>query len=158
MTWSNDKDSPGMNPTGPSTSEGHWEHYEHMADIGVCGVSQTLAGAFEQAALAMTAVITDPAGVHDREKIVIDCEAPDIELLLVDWLNALVYEMSTRKMLFSRFQVCIEQNHLHALAWGEKVNPQVHEPAVEIKGATYTTLRVSQRSDGNWQAQCVVDV
>lgn len=129
-----------------------------MADIGVCGVSQTLTGAFEQAALAMTAAITDLSRVHANEEIEIDCEAPDLELLLVDWLNALVYEMSTRKMLFSRFQVSIDQNHLHARAWGEKVNVQVHEPAVEIKGATYTTLQVRQRGDGNWQAQCVVDV
>lgn len=129
-----------------------------MADIGVCGVSQTLTGAFEQAALAMTAAITDLSRVHANEEIEIDCEAPDPELLLVDWLNALVYEMSTRKMLFSRFQVSIDQNHLHARAWGEKVNVQVHEPAVEIKGATYTTLQVRQRGDGNWQAQCVVDV
>ena len=33
---------------------------------------------------------------------------PDDELLLVDWLNALIYEMATRRMLFGRFDVTIE--------------------------------------------------
>jgi tRNA nucleotidyltransferase (CCA-adding enzyme) len=33
-----------------------------------------------------------------------------------------------------------------------------HEPAVEIKAATYAELTVTQRPDGAWVAQCVVDV
>ena len=50
-----------------------------------------------------TAVITDLESVAPTQSVPIVCEAPDDELLLVDWLNALVYEMATRKMLFSRF-------------------------------------------------------
>ena len=40
-----------------------WEHYEHGADIGVRGFGATKAEAFEQAALAMTAVVADPAAI-----------------------------------------------------------------------------------------------
>ena len=65
-----------------------WEHYPHEADIGVRGIGATREQAFEQAALALTAVVTDPAGVAAHEALAIDCEAPDDELLLVDWLNA----------------------------------------------------------------------
>ena len=61
--------------------------------------------AFEQAALAMTAVISDPAAVEPRDRITIDCEAADKELLLAEWLNSLVFEMATRSMLFSRFAI-----------------------------------------------------
>ena len=136
----------------------YWEHYEHGADIGVRGVGPTKAQAFEQAALALTAVITDPAGVAARDTVEIRCEAPDDELLLADWLNALVFEMAVRRMLFSRFSVRIEDGRLTALATGEPTSPERHRPAVEVKGATLTTLRVARADDGRWTAQTVVDV
>jgi tRNA nucleotidyltransferase (CCA-adding enzyme) len=88
----------------------------------------------------------------------ISCEAPDDELLLVDWLNALVFEMATRRMLFARFEVHCDDHRLHGRAWGEKVDVARHQPAVEVKGATLTCLRVGQQIDGMWSAQCVVDV
>jgi len=89
--------------------------------------------------------------------VTIACEAPDDELLLVDWLNSLIFEMSTRKWLFGRFAVRIDGHRLTATAWGEPVDRERHQPAVEIKGATYTALRVA-RENGQWIAQTVVDV
>lgn len=136
----------------------HWQHFPHGADIGVRGIGPTLAAAFEQAALAMTAVVTDPAGVVPREAVDVQCEAPDNEMLLVDWLNALVLEMAARHMLFARFEVNLEGHRLHGTAWGETVDPARHQPAVEIKGATYTELRVREDESDRWLAQCVVDV
>ena len=134
-----------------------WEHYPHEADMGVRGFGATKAEAFEQAALAMTAVISDPAAVEPRDRITIECQAPDEELLLTEWLNSLVFEMATRHMLFSRFAIRLEGTHLSAQAWGEHTDVVRHHPAVEVKGATYTTLRVA-RQDGGWLAQTVVDV
>jgi SHS2 domain-containing protein len=135
-----------------------WEHFPHEADVGVRGLGATPETAFEQAALALTAVVTDPATVTPAEAVHLACEAPDQELLLVDWLNALVYEMATRSMLFSRFQVRLEGRRLDAIAWGERLDVVRHRPAVEVKGATYTALKVTRQADGTWLAQCVVDV
>jgi SHS2 domain-containing protein len=134
-----------------------WEHFEHGADVGVRGFGASKAEAFEQAALALTAVIAEPATVEAREAVAIECEAPDEELLLAEWLNALIYEMATRKMLFSRFAVRIHGTRLSAEARGEPVDVARHHPAVEAKGATYTALRVA-REGGEWVAQTVVDV
>jgi SHS2 domain-containing protein len=134
-----------------------WEHFPHGADMGVRGFGATKAEAFEQAALAMTAVVTDTTGVEARETVRVACEAPDDELLLAEWLNSLIYEMATRKMLFSRFAVQIDGTRLSAQAWGERADVARHHPAVEIKGATYTALRVA-RDDSGWVAQTVVDV
>jgi len=139
-------------------SQPAWEHFYHMADIGVRGRGETLAQAFEQVAIAMTAVVTEPERIQPLQAIDVSCDAPDQELLLVDWLNALVYEMATRKMLFSRFEVTVQEQQLTARAWGEKIDIARHEPTVEIKGATYTELKVAQLTDGTWMAQCVVDV
>lgn len=135
-----------------------WEHFEHDADIGVRGCGASVAQAFEQAACALTGVVTDLDRVRPQTGIRLRCSAPDLELLLADWLNALIYEMSTRRMLFSRFEVQIQDGQLQAMAWGEDVDTVRHQPAVEIKGATYTALSVSQDAQGQWCAQCVVDV
>jgi len=136
---------------------GRWEHFEHEADIGVRGFGLTLGEAFEQAALALTAVITDPERVAQKDAVRIECSAPDVELLFADWLNSLIFEMATRHMLFARFDVGIDGTELRATAWGEPIDPVRHQPAVEVKGATYTGLRVTREGE-RWIAQTVVDV
>ncbi|MHC4648829.1 MAG: archease [Planctomycetota bacterium] len=116
------------------TEKTGWEHFPHQADIGVRGWGLTIEQAFEQVAVALTAVITEPDKVRPAQKVEIQCNAQDRELLLVDWLSSVLYEMATRKMLFSRFEVNIGKNHLTAAAWGQQI---------EIS---------------TWVAQCVVDV
>lgn len=135
-----------------------WEHFEHQADIGVRGIGPSREAAFAQAALALTAVITPLAGVAARRRIDLHCEAADDEALFVAWLNALVYEMAVRRMLFSRYRVAIDQGRLRASAWGEPISVMRHRPAVEVKGATFTALRVAPCEGGGWLAQTVVDV
>jgi tRNA nucleotidyltransferase (CCA-adding enzyme) len=135
-----------------------FELFPHGADVGVRGTGDSLEAAFEGAARALTAAITDPDSVRPNEAVEIACSAPDNELLLVDWLNALVYEMATRDMLFRCYSVRISDGRLKATARGEAVDVARHAPAAEVKGATYTELRVRQDADGHWSAQCVVDV
>jgi SHS2 domain-containing protein len=139
-------------PTPPA-----WTHFSHDADIGLVATGPTKADAFRQAAFALTAVITDPARVRPVDAVAIDCAAPADDLLLVDWLNALVFEMATRGMLFGDFEVEIDDGTLRATAWGEPVDVERHEPAVEVKGATLTALAVTSSEEG-WRVQCVVDV
>ncbi len=136
---------------------GHWEHFSHMADIGIRGVGASIDEAFAQAAIALTATITEPTTVRVEESVQLDFSSPDRETLLYDWLNALIYEMAVRRILFSHFQVHINDCRLQAQAWGERVDRARHQPAVEVKGATYTELRVAEE-DGTWIAQCVIDV
>ena len=126
--------------------------------MGVRGVGVTKEEAYEQAAVALTAVVTDPRDVAPLEEIDVECEAPDDELLLAEWLNALIYQMSTRRMIFARFEVRFDGHHLSGKAWGEPVDVGRHSPAVEVKGATYTQLKVARDETGAWLAQLVVDV
>ena len=132
----------------------------HGADIGVLGYGSTREQAFEQAALAMMAVSFDLPSLQAEERVVVSCEdgAPDDEILLLDWLNAVIFAASTRCMAFSRFAVQIDEGRrLDASAWGERIDLERHHPAVEVKGATMTALAVRYRGD-IWVAQCVVDV
>lgn len=135
-----------------------WSHFPHSADVGVRGIGRTLAEAFEQAGVALFAAATDLSSVGRSVVVDIQCNAPDYRLLLVDWLNALIYEASVRKAVFAHFEVHIAGHRLVGRAWGETIDQRRHLPAVEPKGATLTELKVEQAEDGTWLAQCVVDV
>ena len=139
-------------------SAAYWEHFPHPADMGVRGVGPSLDAAFEQAALAMTAVTIDPAVIVPSEPVEIRCDEQDEELLLVAWLGALIYEMDTRRMVFGRFEVHVDAGRLTATAWGEGIDQHRPDLLVEVKAATYAELAVRRRHDGLWVAQCVVDV
>ena len=141
----------------PIAEKAKWEHFPHDADMGLRGFGATAAEAFEQAGQALTAIVTQ-AEVEPAIPVEVRCEAPDLELLFVDWLNAIIYEMAVRRMLFGRFTVRIENMRLAGTLWGEPVDVARHAPACEPKGATYTALRVAVDERGLWSAACVVDV
>lgn len=135
-----------------------WEHFSHSADIGVRGWGRTPDQAFEEIAMALTRIVTG-AEVRLLNEVTVTCQAPDLELLLVEWLNAIIYEMAVRRMLFGRYVVTIDGlRRLRGTLWGEPVDVARHAPAVEPKGATYTCLSVTHEPEGCWTAACVIDV
>lgn len=139
------------------SADSNWVHFHHDADIGVWGRGRSASEAFEQAALALTAIVTD-APVEGETRVDVACRREDLGLLFVDWLDAVIYEMSVRKMLFGKFSVAIDGFSLQGSMWGEPVDVARHAPACEPKGATLTELDVGQGPDGRWSARCVIDV
>jgi SHS2 domain-containing protein len=138
-------------------AQSRWEHFPHGADVGIRGRGASLAEAFEQAALALTGIVTD-AEIAEEAAVEVNCEAPDIEVLMVEWLNAIIYEMAVRNMIFGRYKVTLDGTRLKGTMWGETVDQGKHAPACEPKGATFTALRVAQEPDGTWSAACIIDV
>jgi SHS2 domain-containing protein len=141
---------------------GSWQHSEHGADVGVVGLGATPAEAFAQAGHALFALVAEEReSVEERVEEAIACEAPSLEDLLVAWLDELIYRLDARHLVFARFDLEIEPPgaawRLRARAWGETYDPSRHESTVEPKGATYTNLSVV-RENGQWRAECVVDV
>lgn len=134
-----------------------WELFYHEADEGIRGEGKTLSEAFEQAAIALTAVVTEPDLVIPRIPVPIQVSDDDPELLFLAFLNAIIFEMAVRRMLFHHINITIDGPELRGTAYGELVDIDRHQPAVEVKGATATELFVGQKS-GRWRAQCVVDV
>ena len=135
-----------------------WEHFEHGADVGVRGRGATRDAAFEGAARALAAVVVDPERVRPSREVLLRARAPDAELLLVAWLDAVIWEMSAHRIVFRDFRVTIRGTELEAVGVGEPMDVARHEPAVEVKGATHTMLSVTRADDGTWIAQTVVDV
>jgi SHS2 domain-containing protein len=135
-----------------------YELYAHGADVGIRGFGATLALAFESIAMALTSVVCDLDRIRASAQVETRCAASNTEGLLYQWVNAIVFEMATRRMLFSRFHVNLTDTRLEAVLWGEPLNIAKHQPAVEVKGATYTDLRIERKDTGAWAVQCVVDV
>ena len=149
--------SVSADPDSQPTIGRGWEHFPHDADVGLRGFGPSIEVAFEQAALALTGIVTD-VEVAPTTRVEVTSEAADIELVLVEWLNAIIYEMAVRSMLFGRFEVKITGTQLKGILSGEPIDQAKHLPVCEPKGATYTALRVAQGSDGLWSAGCVIDV
>ncbi len=136
----------------------HWELFAHASDIGLRAFGTSLKEAFSEAGVALTAMVTDPELVEPKEAHTVACSAPDQEILLMDWLNAIIYEMAIHQMLFKRFDIKLKDLSIEAKIWGEPVDIAKHSPAVEPKAATFAELKVTQLKEGPWMVQCVVDV
>lgn len=133
-----------------------WERVPHGTSVSLRGFGPSLEQAFEQAALALAASVTD-APVEPKLAVTVVCDAPDQELLLVEWLDALIYEMAVRRMLFGRFSVTIRGRRLYGAAWGETIAAR-HAPVRQPKSATVAELRVAREAPGKWSAGCTVDL
>ncbi len=134
-----------------------WEHFPHGADVGIRGIGATLEEAFEMGAVALTAVISDPEKIAPQIQVSIEIREVEPELLFLDWINRLIYEMDVTKVIFSQFKVKISKEGLVAQVRGDTMDSQRYDLAVEVKGATMTELKVFLHN-GLWMAQCVVDV
>lgn len=135
----------------------HYETFEHEADIGIRGFGLTIEEAFENAAIALYSVMVTVGSIELHDERAFSVTAPDLELLFVEWLNALLSLSDIERMVFSKFEVSISGMSLTARAWGEHLDRDRHQPHVEIKGATYHLLSVKKERD-MFVAQCVVDV
>lgn len=140
------------------TQTPRWEHFAHQTDIGIRGYGNSPDEAFAQLALAMMAAMTDPRRIEARSVVTLECRAPDLELLLFDWVNALLFEMDTRHQLFCAFDVHIRGQHLQANAWGESQVASRHRPAIKLESATFTALHIAVVAPDTWMAQCVVRI
>jgi len=132
------------------------EYFDHDADVGVVGRGATVEEAFEAAARATFALMTDIAALREERSVSVDFEEADIELALVRWLNLLLGLSHEEGLIFGRFWLERDGVRWRGGAGGEPWRPEL-ERGVEVKGATLTMLQVRQSKDG-WEARCVVDV
>ena len=133
-----------------------FEELEHTADIGVRVQAREPAALFAGAARAMFALLCaepDAAAPVATRRVAID--AADIEALMVDWLNELLYLHETAGALFTDCRMRQwSPTHLEADVAGR---PPLGAPQVHIKAATYHQLRIDQRAD-LWTAEVFFDI
>jgi SHS2 domain-containing protein len=140
-----------------ATGRGSFQFIDHTADVGIQVSAPSLEGLFETAGLAFTELVTSADSLDCRTERRFKLQEDDIEILLVSWLQELLYLLDTEGLIFGRFQVKLQDSSLEAAAWGDVFDPDVHEMRTEIKAITYHQLEVVKSEDG-WQAQVIFDI
>jgi SHS2 domain-containing protein len=133
-----------------------FELIEHTADIGLVAYGETLADAFANAAYGMFSIITDPDTIRETESKRVEIAEDDIEALLFEWLNSLIYYFDVDGLLLRRFDIIeFDGSRLVAVCHGEKYDPSHHELKTGIKSATYHLLTVDQKQN---RVQVIFDI
>ena len=140
-----------------------YEILEHPADVGLLARGATQAELFENAAAGMMEIAVDPDGVAEREQKRIVAEATDREVLLVNFLQEVLWLVDGESWLARRVAVTqISDTGVAATAFGEPRNPARHAMRLIIKAVTYHQLSVRQQSGGQqsqgWRAEVYFDI
>ena len=128
---------------------------EHTADIGLTAYGKTLDEAFANAAYGMFSIMADLRSVAEKESRNVELKQAEMETLLFDWLNSLLYFFDVEALLFKRFDVRLFDNSLEAVCYGEKYDPSRHHLKLGVKSATYHMLSVDREKS---QVRVIFDV
>ena len=135
-----------------------FEFVDHTGDLGVRLSGESLPRLFEQAAEALTFILTDPKTIRIKKTRRFLLEAKTDEELLITWLNELVYLFETKGLLFKTYDVLAVHDHrLEALAQGESYVEGRHPIKTTVKAATYHQLKI-ENHQGVWTAQVIFDL
>jgi len=125
-----------------------FELIEHTSDIGLVAYGKTLAEAFASAAAGMFSIIVELDSLRETESRRLEVSADDIEGLLFEWLNSLLYYFDVETLLFKRFDMMeFEDTRLVAVCRGEKYDPSRHNLKTGVKSATYHMLEVDRETN-----------
>ena len=131
---------------------------DHTADIGIVAYGKDITEVFINAGKGLFSLIINSVEVSIKNTKMITVTAPDMEALLVNWLNELIYLLDTRYLLFKNFEVSkISETEIKAKAYGEKLDAKRHHLKREVKAATYHRLKIEKTTSG-WQAQVIFDI
>jgi SHS2 domain-containing protein len=135
-----------------------YQQLSHTADLGLRIWGATPEELFENAGAALTAVLTDRRRLRPDHIEEIVVEAPDLEALLVAWLNHLLYLYDVDAFLGREFSIAaLTPQRLQARARGEAYDPQRHVAKTAVKAATYHHLEIVKKN-GGWQATVILDL
>ena len=134
-----------------------YEYFEATADIGLRAYGNDMNEAFENAGLAIFNIISDTSLIIPERKIEFEVASEDDVSLLYDFLEELLFYHETEFMLFSRFDVEIDDGfHLKAVIYGEEIDWDRHERKTEIKAITFHKMEVNKTN--HVELQAIVDL
>jgi SHS2 domain-containing protein len=135
-----------------------FEVFEHTADLGLRIRAPDLPALFAEAGRALfAAIVEDVDAIRPQQAVDIRLNPEEPDLLLFDWLRELLYRFDVQHLVFSRFDVKLDENGLVGRADGEPFDPSRHIPLHEVKAITYHGLRVEKQGD-DWLAEVIVDI
>lgn len=128
------------------------------ADVGLIAYGKDLVELFKNAAEGMFDLVAEMENVKPEKEEAVDVSGPNLEELLVAWLNELILLFDARWFLAKEYDITeLTEKHLKAVVKGETYNAERHAIKTGIKGATYHKLEI-KKMDHLWRAQVIFDV
>jgi SHS2 domain-containing protein len=147
-----------MTKKSPPQQAAGYRSIPHTADAGFKLWGASLADIFVQGAYALTSLMTDRRHLQNWQSLDVEVEAPDQEILLVDWLNFLLYLYDTKSFFVKDIDIIeISGQQLKARLAGEELDPARHILKTGVKAATYHQLSI-RRQDSGWEATVIFDL
>ncbi len=138
--------------------EKKYEVLPTTADVGLIAYGKDLVELFKNAAEGMFDLVAEMENVKPEKEEIVDITSPNLEELLVAWLNELILLFDARWFLAKEYDITeLNEKHLKAVVKGETYNAEKHAIKTGIKGATYHKLEVKKIND-LWRAQVIFDV
>ncbi|WP_456372225.1 archease [Methanocaldococcus sp.] len=138
-----------------------FEFFETTADMGVIAKGKSLEDAFKEAAKGLFHIMVDIDKVDKKEKIEFEVSGENLEELLYNFLNELIFYSDVENLVFSDFNIKIEKDNngykLKCIAYGEKINKEKHNIKEEVKAVTYHKMEVKKEED-MWIIKYIVDL
>lgn len=135
-----------------------FELLDHPADIGFRARAATLTDVFVACASALQSIILDPANIASTQELDISASGADLDSLLVNWLNEILYYIDSKRLALGQIVVqAFTGTSIAARAQTECRDPDKHPPRVVVKAVTYHQLVIEQRGN-EWIAEVYVDV
>jgi SHS2 domain-containing protein len=135
-----------------------FELIETTADIGVVATGNSLREAFTNTASGLFSIMTETDKVEKRDALPFSAEGDNLENLLINWLNELIYLQEINDF-FGKEVVIKEfvEKSLKGEIWGEKIDRNRHILGTEIKAVTYHNLEIRDKN-GNWMIKVIFDI
>ena len=141
--------------------------YRYLEDIATADVAfeargKDLEELFLAAAdAAMNVMVSDLSTIDETDKLEFVVEHEELDLLLFNFLQELIFFKDARRLLLRVLSVAIEEGisgfTLTARAAGEELNPEKHDLIVDVKAVTLYRFALQESADG-WTATVVLDI
>lgn len=149
-----------------------FEIIDVSGDAGIMAYGKSIEGLFENAAVGMYTLMTNPDSIQEKRSIDVAVEKDSLEGLLVAWLNELIFRFEVDGFVGKRIVVTAststqgntscgsnadEPFAMRASLSGEDFDPSRHEGKLLLKAATYHNLRIEKKSN-IWSSRIIFDV
>ena len=141
--------------------------YRYLEEIGTADIAFEATGGdlpelfIDAADATMNVMIDNLDAIEPRETRHIDLSSDDIEMLLFDFLQELIYFKDAERLLLRVRNVRIEQRDekyfLKAETTGEPVDPVRHHQRADVKAVTLHDFSV-KKENGGWKARVLLDI
>lgn len=139
-----------------------WPKYKTIpttADIGIMAWGRDLPELFAHAACAVLSIIAYTSNIRRKTALEFEAKGSDLEELLVNWLNEIIFLHEARELVFADVKVLeFTEFSIKGCLLGEAIDLERHRLKNMIKGITYHKLSIKQLAEREWEVKAILDI